>query len=133
MSKLLELYADLEKAARGFRDAGDRNHYKGMGTTTGSDRMSVHEMRVAYAEVLATLDALAAYRAAHPGGETCETCRKWRVKRGHLGDRKDLMGVCKLKDGEGPPLWLESKDDREGEVDVVSVKTHGCEAWEERK
>ena len=127
MSKLLELYADLEKAARGFRDAGDRNHYKGMGTTTGSDHMSVHEMRVAYAELLATLDALTAHRAAHPGGETCATCRKC-VDHECLRAQEDNapMKAFPRETGQGtrdcsPGGWLEVE------------ATHSCAAWEERE
>lgn len=61
----LALLRTVADAAQAFREAGDRNYYRGMGTIHGSDPSAASEMRVAYR---ALCDALDAFRKEHGDG-----------------------------------------------------------------
>ena len=61
----LALLRPVAEAALSFKEAGDRNYYKGMGTIQGNDPASLQEMRVAYQAMCAALDA---WRKEHDDG-----------------------------------------------------------------
>ena len=61
--------------------------------------------------------------------DNCETCKRWKVLRKYKGTRQGLMGICKLTDRNGPPIWVDSWDN---DAKIITVKMHGCHEYQRR-
>ena len=105
MSKLLDLYAQLEKASNAWVLA----------------QMGQCDDPGAWLGVSAVLVNIAVYRDAHPGGETCATCRKWQkqacVEWGYCGST-----------AESNEAWISRTDGAR----FSTMPTFGCAEYEER-